>query len=134
MNTITVTKDGPLEARGDVDVVRAGGAPIARGAAFSLCRCGESATKPFCDGSHARVGFKDPGEVRERNPTAPLAEGKLTIEVSKDGPLLARGPFELRDSQGRARQHISGGHLCRCGASNSKPICDGRHLPLGFQG
>jgi CDGSH-type Zn-finger protein len=134
VNTITVTKDGPLEARGDVHVVAAGGGPIASGSEFWLCRCGESGTKPFCDGSHSRVGFKDPGAVTERNPTAPLAEGKLTIEVSKNGPLLARGPFELRDGQGRVRQHTSGGHLCRCGASNAKPICDGRHLPLGFQG
>lgn len=134
MNTITVTKDGPLEVRGDIEIVHAGGAPIARGNEFWLCRCGESATKPFCDGSHARVGFKDATPIRERDPNAPLSEGKLTIVVAKAGPLLIDGPFELRDGQGRVRQRATKGHFCRCGASNSKPICDGRHLPLGFKG
>ncbi|HTG32806.1 MAG TPA: CDGSH iron-sulfur domain-containing protein [Thermoanaerobaculia bacterium] len=49
--------DGPLVFQGDFQLHEADGqtSPVRRRA---LCRCGGSAEKPFCDGSHARVGFK----------------------------------------------------------------------------
>jgi len=44
---------GPLLVRGDVDLVDADGTPIERNrATVALCRCGASAIKPWCDGSH----------------------------------------------------------------------------------
>ncbi|AHF04137.1 hypothetical protein MARPU_09950 [Marichromatium purpuratum 984] len=50
--------DGPLELAGNL-VIRAASARAAwRGDKAYLCRCGASANKPFCDGSHQRVGFK----------------------------------------------------------------------------
>ena len=38
---------------------------------ISLCRCGQSANKPFCDGSHARTGFQSVVEARDLPPPAP---------------------------------------------------------------
>ena len=60
MATIKVRHNGPYVIEGDdVTVVDWNGAeyPIAR-RPVALCRCGGSQNKPFCDGTHARVGFK----------------------------------------------------------------------------
>lgn len=56
---IKVTDDGPLWVTGGVPVHRADGAPCETRSRVALCRCGASATKPLCDGSHAKVGFQD---------------------------------------------------------------------------
>ena len=59
MIKITVRQNGPLLVEGDdVTLVDAGGAelPVER-RPFALCRCGASENKPFCDGSHNRIGF-----------------------------------------------------------------------------
>jgi len=56
---IHVGKDGPYEVRGPVELLDA---PWAEGAPrdrYTLCRCGQSKNKPFCDGTHYDVGFKD---------------------------------------------------------------------------
>ncbi len=52
--------DGPLVVHGTVDIVGRSGALISRDTGPTLCRCGQSANKPYCDGSHARVGFRAP--------------------------------------------------------------------------
>ena len=56
---IKALKNGPLEVAGPVELIDPSGAPLPdqRGSAH-LCRCGHSANKPFCDGSHKRVGFQ----------------------------------------------------------------------------
>jgi CDGSH iron-sulfur domain-containing protein 3 len=58
LTVIKVTADGPLRVKGPVTVVDSDGVPfeITR-KTFFLCRCGASANKPFCDGSHRRIGF-----------------------------------------------------------------------------
>lgn len=51
--SITPYPDGPLIVRGAFDLCDLDGTPIERsGKAVALCRCGRSALKPFCDGSH----------------------------------------------------------------------------------
>jgi hypothetical protein len=50
---------GPLWVRGGIEVVAADGEPYPVRNRQTLCRCGASANKPFCDGSHIRVGFRD---------------------------------------------------------------------------
>jgi len=51
-NTVTVYPDGPLVVRGDFALRELDGETIAEGHTVALCRCGRSALKPFCDGSH----------------------------------------------------------------------------------
>ena len=60
---ITVRNNGPFRVEapeGSVELVDADGKPydLTGKTAFSLCRCGGSINKPFCDGTHSRVGFQ----------------------------------------------------------------------------
>ena len=50
---------GPLWVRGGIDVTSMDGTPYETRNRVTLCRCGASANKPFCDGSHVDVGFRD---------------------------------------------------------------------------
>jgi CDGSH-type Zn-finger protein len=54
---ISVVPDGPLWLSGGIPVERADGQPLETRNRVTLCRCGESATKPLCDGSHKDAGF-----------------------------------------------------------------------------
>jgi len=51
-------KDGPLMVKGNVTIVSGSGRVSWNGKQVALCRCGESANKPFCDGQHKKAGFK----------------------------------------------------------------------------
>jgi CDGSH-type Zn-finger protein len=60
---ITVKKDGPFRVEapeGSIELVDADGTTydLAGKSAFSLCRCGGSVNKPFCDGTHSKIGFQ----------------------------------------------------------------------------
>lgn len=59
MVKITVKQNGPYLVEGDVAVYDWNGKPytIAK-KPFALCRCGGSTNKPFCDGTHTKIGFK----------------------------------------------------------------------------
>jgi CDGSH-type Zn-finger protein len=74
MTRIRLRLNGPCVIEGDeVQVVDWNGVPyVIERFPIALCRCGASARKPFCDGSHARVGFKG-GEAA---PDAPDARGE----------------------------------------------------------
>jgi len=177
-------------------------------AAYALCRCGQSAQKPFCDGSHAKVGF-DGTETASREPYQRQAKvmqgpamsltdaeqlcafarfcdphgqvwslvnetdnpsamkhfvrevgdcpsGRLvawdnstgkpvepqfepSIGLVEDpanqcaGPLWLRGGVQVIGSDGfhyEVRNRVT---LCRCGASNNKPFCDGTHASIKFK-
>jgi len=57
--TITPYPDGPLLVRGDVDLRSADGERVtSHRRTLALCRCGLSALKPFCDGTHKPAGFR----------------------------------------------------------------------------
>ncbi len=57
--TIKVLKDGPYRVEGELTLLDADGNPIPLpGPRFSLCRCGASSRKPFCDGTHSKIGFR----------------------------------------------------------------------------
>ena len=150
---ITVLRSGPLRIEGAFELVDAEGHPFDLGgrARIHLCRCGQSATRPFCDNSHERCGFKDDAVARDRpdpasripyhpvrtdQPPAISAQpGSGKITVNANGAYRAEGDFELVDEGGRryglgTRRSIS---LCRCGASKDKPFCDGTHNTVRFR-
>ena len=66
--------------------------------------------------------------------TAPAASGSTTIEVAKNGPYLVRGLCLLRDSRGKETPARGAIALCRCGNSSKKPLCDGTHAKVAFDG
>jgi uncharacterized Fe-S cluster protein YjdI len=55
--TVEPRPNGPLFVRGQVRIVGADGAVIREDTRVALCRCGGSGNKPFCDGTHRRIGF-----------------------------------------------------------------------------
>ena len=185
---ITVTP-GPLKISGEsVSIRYCGNAVPAEGDVY-LCRCGQSANAPFCDGSHNRVGFvAEPGVGKTRdvqvwegntirtffNPNVcmhvfkcqslkalrdaeldgdadaakQIAEvvmacpsGALTyesktvnaqavhdvdIDIMEGGEIRVQCAFEINAELGERQPHDRG-TLCRCGLSQNKPWCDGRH-------
>lgn len=73
---ITVRNNGPLRVEGeDITITDEQGRAygLAGRTTVQLCRCGQSGNKPFCDGSHNRVGFAAPAEAFELPPPKPKA-------------------------------------------------------------
>jgi CDGSH-type Zn-finger protein/uncharacterized Fe-S cluster protein YjdI len=68
VNTITIRENGPLAVYAEIEL---NGAPI--GYRATLCRCGESKNKPYCDGSHAAAHFTSTGEL-PANESQPLGK------------------------------------------------------------
>ena len=57
--TVTAYPDGPLLVRGEIELHASDGTVIdPRRRTVALCRCGLSALKPFCDGTHTAAGFR----------------------------------------------------------------------------
>ena len=181
----------------------------------SLCRCGASNSKPFCDGTHSKIGFSSENKTINDNhdhivkdkrknyvgkgitihdnrkicshaaecvnnlssvfklnarpwinpnaaetaediintirkcPSGALSysvdgieyrdqnERKPMITVSNGGPYLVTGGIDLigdnsniQWAEGSSKEHYT---LCRCGASNNKPFCDGMHRMINFK-
>ncbi len=56
---ITPTENGPYKVQGPVQLIDLEGNPIeVPGETIFLCRCGGSTNKPFCDGTHSKIGFQ----------------------------------------------------------------------------
>jgi CDGSH-type Zn-finger protein len=70
---ITAVPNGPLRVEGDLEVLDSQGKAfgLAGRTTISLCRCGHSANKPFCDGAHNQTGFQSAVEARELPPPKP---------------------------------------------------------------
>ena len=181
----------------------------------SLCRCGASNNKPFCDGTHSKIGFSSENKEDDTNDNSPHQiikdkrknyvgkgitihdnrkicshaaecvnnspsvfklnarpwispdaaeteeiintirkcpsgalsysvdgieyrdqnETKPMITVSKGGPYHITGGIDLigediKWAEGASKEHYV---LCRCGASNNKPFCDGMHRLINFK-
>ena len=219
--TVQIVKNGPYKVSGNLPISKqtigtnaagesikwVAGAAIPAPEPCLLCRCGHSANKPFCDGSHAKVRFDgtetasrepyraqakvirgptmsltdaeslcafarfcDPlGQVwnlvsQTDNPTArkhfvreagDCPSGRLvawdnasgqaieptyapSIGLIEDptkecsGPLWIRGGVQVIGSDGYKYEVRNRVTLCRCGASQNKPFCDGAHAATKF--
>jgi CDGSH-type Zn-finger protein/uncharacterized Fe-S cluster protein YjdI len=130
VNLVSVREGGPYAIRADI---RLDGAP-AVSHRLTLCRCGASKNKPFCDGSHHEVNFVATGEPPTgKADMLPVRDGPLAIDPLTDGPLQVRGNMEIISGTGRVVARVESARLCRCGASNTKPFCDGSHARVGFK-
>lgn len=126
--------NGPLVLEGEIEITGPDGAVVARHTETALCRCGHSGNKPYCDGSHARVGFEDSGSLgRFANPVDHPAGGPVRITPRPNASLGIAGPLELRSADQSVVIRLEKASLCRCGASKNKPFCDGSHKVIGFR-
>jgi CDGSH-type Zn-finger protein/uncharacterized Fe-S cluster protein YjdI len=127
VNVVRVRENGPYAVHAQIE---------SADAAFrvTLCRCGKSSRKPYCDGSHVAAGFAATGEPATVA-SQPLAErgGPLSITPLLDGPLQVAGNVEICAGTGRTVLRTQSVRLCRCGASDKKPLCDGSHARIGFR-
>ncbi|MCB9675165.1 MAG: CDGSH iron-sulfur domain-containing protein [Alphaproteobacteria bacterium] len=129
VNTLYVRQDGPYAVNADLRIE--GEAPRLRA---TLCRCGASKRKPYCDGSHHDIGFTATGEPATGDVTAlEVRSGVLEVRPAKDGPLMVSGNLELCSGTGRTFAKKQKCALCRCGGSQNKPFCDGTHRTNGFR-
>jgi len=132
-NSLTISQDGPLYFDGDISIQAASDESPGKRVRAALCRCGLSANKPYCDNSHVKGGFSDSGAVGRKGDGCEGEGGELSVKPIPDGPLLVRGNLEIRAASGRIAWHGASAALCRCGASQNKPFCDGSHKAAGFR-
>ena len=56
-------QDGPIGLTGEIEIVDKDGKVLITQTETSFCRCGGSENKPFCDGTHTKIGFKAPADL-----------------------------------------------------------------------
>jgi CDGSH-type Zn-finger protein/uncharacterized Fe-S cluster protein YjdI len=128
VNVCRLRENGPLAVHATIQL--AGHGAMLRA---TLCRCGQSGNKPFCDGSHAAAGFAATGEPATVTTDALAArDGTLVVTPRKNGPLSITGNLEICAGTGRIVSRVVKTALCRCGGSSNKPFCDGTHARNGF--
>ncbi len=129
-NVVRVASEGPVYVRGDVELVVGG--EIVKETRLALCRCGHSSNKPYCDGAHSGAGFADDGRGTQKAVAETIPTGKIVVAPRANGSVLFEGPVEIQSSDGRILFRGEKVSLCRCGASQTKPFCDGSHKASGF--
>lgn len=132
-NTIIVWKNGPLQFSADF-TLHGTTVDLANETRATLCRCGASQNKPFCDNTHKAIGFSaDEVEPLPTRPEPAPTGGRLIVTVQPDGPLEIEGNLEIQDEAGNTLFVGTKTALCRCGGSSRKPFCDGTHKTIGFR-
>lgn len=130
-NEMHVLPDGPLYLRGELEIHTSEG--VIHETRAALCRCGASSSKPLCDNSHQRIGFRDAPRASEPGDSAASVTGPLRVLPQTNGPCVVEGSLVIVDQQGvtvaRLGPRVS---FCRCGQSAHKPFCDGSHQRAGF--
>jgi CDGSH-type Zn-finger protein/uncharacterized Fe-S cluster protein YjdI len=129
VNAVRVRENGPLAIHGPLSI-----AGVDAGFRATLCRCGQSQNKPYCDGSHTAAGFVASGESPSQVFEAlEMRDGPLNITPAENGPLIVSGNLEVVSGTGRTTNKVVKTALCRCGHSTNKPYCDGTHAKVGFK-
>jgi len=128
INRVQLRENGPVEITGDL---RLNGEAYTR---LTLCRCGASENKPFCDAAHDKAGFVATGEPdpSDKDSGEDRPGEVLQIRPVPNGPLGLVGPVEVTAGSGARLARAEKVFLCRCGASKNKPFCDGSHKGAGF--
>jgi len=130
VNTVRVRENGPLAVEAKLLI----GGQKQTNPRATLCRCGQSQNKPFCDGSHVAAAFVATGEPTTVTFAAlAVRNGPLDVQPLPDGPLRVVGNLEVVSGTGRTCNKMSETYLCRCGHSKNKPYCDGSHKAAGFE-
>lgn len=129
-NVVVMRENGPYEFRGTLQI---DGREV--GYRRTLCRCGQSQNKPYCDNSHMEAfvaaGVREP--VADDDEPARLdwlaaPRGPLTVQSSEDGPLVVSGNVQVVCGTNATIAYCKQASLCSCGKSANKPFCDGSHL------
>jgi len=125
-NELLVTTGGPLKMTGNITLINEDGSTT-HSNNLSLCRCGASKNKPFCDDQHLEIEFLDNGAVTRISDWMPVKRPQtITVTCVKDGPLKFRGYLRVYNKKGQECITMNGA-LCRCGKSTKKPFCDNQH-------
>lgn len=127
VNTVRLRENGPLAVHAELEI---NGETMLRA---TLCRCGASQNKPFCDNSHIAAGFATTGEPATKESAALEARnGPVKVTPQPNGCLRVEGNLEIVSGTGRTVERTTKAFLCRCGQSKNKPFCDGSHKLAGF--
>lgn len=130
-NVIIAWQNGPLEIRGDLALSGAT-VELQQETRVTLCRCGASKNKPFCDNSHNDIAFQTPELAPAAEAADPLPGGKLTIIAHENAALEFQGAFTIMNEAHEILASGENRRLCRCGGSSNKPFCDGTHKRIAF--
>lgn len=129
VNTVKLRENGPYAFKATLEIDGQD-----EGYRATLCRCGASKNKPYCDLSHVGIGFRASGEPDTRlSEPLKVRDGKLAIKPLINGPLQVTGNLEICAGTGRNVDRVTKARLCRCGGSKTKPFCDNTHLKIGFK-
>ncbi len=124
-NELLVTSGGPLKMTGNISLVDEDGSDT-HSNSLSLCRCGASKSKPFCDKQHMDIEFFDPGCISQLSSWMPVSRPQnITVTCVKNGPLKFHGYLRIYNKRGQECITMNG-VLCRCGKSSKKPFCENK--------
>jgi CDGSH-type Zn-finger protein/uncharacterized Fe-S cluster protein YjdI len=133
VNTVVLRENSYLEIRGNLRI-SGSNVEIPSETRVTICRCGASKNKPFCDNSHLEIQFQAPPPhiSLESGETDASEGGELLITLNSNGPIELSGNFEIRTDRGELVYRGTNEWLCRCGSSQNKPFCDSSHRRNGF--
>ncbi len=73
-------------------------------------------------------------EIAGQNPQENIASSETLVDIKDNGPILLDGPAQIKYKGETLVNDSKKIALCRCGASQNKPYCDGAHSKIDFEG